>query len=159
MRIGPMLAAAVAVLPVMALAADSVQMAPGRWMETFTTTGATVAGKAVPASALGEPASKAVCMSAAEAADPQTYFQSRSGAGGSCAAPTGSVAGGTLALASTCARPDGATVAIEVKGGYSKDSYNAAIRAQDGTGAAQTVVTMTVSGKYEGACRGDENKE
>lgn len=158
MRIRPILAAAIVLVPAMALAADSVQMTPGRWVETFTTTSATIGGTAVPAAQLGPPASKPVCMTAAEAADARSFFQARSG-GSACGDPTGTVGGGAIALAATCARDGAAPVAIEVKGTYGKATYNAAIRAQGGSGATGTLVTMTVTGRYEGACRGDENKD
>jgi hypothetical protein len=158
MRPGPIFAAAIVLLPTIALAADSVQMTAGRWVETFTTTSANIAGKAVPAAQLGEAVSKPVCMSPAEAADARTFFQSRGGGGSNCADPTGTVGSGKLALVSTCRQDGGAPVVLEVKGDYGAATYNAAIRAQSGAAPSQTVVTMTVTGRYEGACRGDEGQ-
>lgn len=145
-------------VPLAAMTADTVNMAPGRWIETTTTTAVTLGGKPAPGARLNQPASRPVCLAPEEAAEPARYFQSKAPSG-ACAAPTGSVAGGQIKLASTCEDARTPRMMIEVSGTYARDSYNAAIRAQSLVRGQPAVIDMTVTGRFDGACRGDEQPD
>lgn len=149
---------AVFALPLGAMSADSVSMTAGRWIETTTTTAVTLGGKPAPGATLNQPASRPLCLTAQEAAEPARYFQSKTPSG-ACAAPTGTVAGGQIKLAATCEDSNTPRMMIEVSGTYAPDSYRAAIRAQSLVSGQPAVIDMVVDGRFDGACRGDEEKD
>jgi hypothetical protein len=142
-------------LPLAAMSADAMTMSAGRWIETTTTTAVTLSGRPAPGVPIGRPASRPLCLTPEEAAEPARYFQSKAPSG-ACAAPTGTVAGGQIKLASTCEDANTPRMMIEVNGTYARESYRAAIRAQSVVNAQPAVVDMVVAGRFEGACRGDE---
>lgn len=145
-------------VPLAAMAADSVTMAPGRWIETTTTTAVTLGGSPAPGATLNQPASRPLCLTVEEAAEPARYFQSKTPSG-ACAAPTGTVASGQIRLAAACEGANAPRMMIEVSGTYARDSYRAAIRAQSLVGGRPAVIDMTVAGRFDGACRGDEETD
>jgi hypothetical protein len=155
MKLAATASAALLAVPLAAMTADSVNMAPGRWIETTTTTAVTLGGRAAAGARLNQPASRMVCLTPEEAAEPALYFQSKAPSG-ACAAPTGTVAGGRIKLASTCEDANTPRMMIEVSGTYARDSYSAAIRAQSLVRGQPAVIDMTLTGRFDGACRGDE---
>lgn len=145
-------------LPLAAMTADSVTMAPGRWITTTATTAVALGGKPAPGARLNQPVSRAICLTPEEAAEPARYFQSKAPSG-ACSAPTGSVAGGQIKLAATCQDADTPRMMIEVSGTYARDSYRTAIRMQSVVAGQPAVIDGFVTGRFEGACRGDEEQE
>ncbi len=156
-KLAPFQFLAFAALPAIVLAADSVVMKPGRWVETTTTQSATFDGK--PMSLPDKPQIKPVCLSAAEGADPRLYFATVKDKE-RCVAPTGSVKGGKIALTSTCNNSANASpinIQVDVNGTYAREAYSASatmIAVSDNHNKA--IVMMAITGRFDGSCHGDE---
>lgn len=149
---------AVAVLSTTAIAADSVQLKPGRWIETAVPEWVTISGTAVPLPSK-DPQTKHVCLTEAEAADPKLYFATIKDTD-RCGTPTGDVAGGKIALVGTCIT-DGAQVTssqIAIDGSYGGERYSAKAKMNADMDGKPMVVMLSVEGRFEGACRGDEER-
>ena len=149
------IAALVLALPLMAMAADTVTLSPGLWEQTVTTTALTIGGEPRSLDEMPERTRTfTTCISEAEAADPTLFFMSRAG-GGSCGAPTGTVADGKLALAATCDGDTG-TAIVELQGNYSAHSFSAKVKAQSTIAGAPAVAEITLTGEHKGLCPVEE---
>ena len=151
------LLAAVAVLSTTAMAADSVQLRPGRWIETVIPEEVTMGGTAVPIPS--SPQTKLVCLTEAEAADPRIYFATIKDED-RCGAPTGTVAAGKIALNGNCIQ-DGTpntSTQIAIDGSYHGERYAAKARMNADMDGTPMVVRLSIEGRFDGACRGDEER-
>ena len=140
------------------LAADSVQLRPGRWIETAIAESAMMNGKPIELPRAG-PQTKHVCLTIAEAADPKLYFATVKNKD-RCGMPTGSVNAGRIALVGKCTNGGKSETPSEIAidGSYGGEAYAAKARMKtDMDGQAMTVV-ISVNGRFDGACHGDEEK-
>ena len=148
-----------AALPAMAIAADSVVMKPGRWIETAVPTSIMVGGKAQPIGP-DDAKTKSICLSAAEAGDPHSYF-AVAVKNTACTAPTGTVAGGKIALASSCAKDpavaDSVARDIQIAGTYRAQAYAAKAVLTTSVGTAPVEFKLDIAGHFDGVCHGDED--
>jgi len=148
--------AAIALLPVAALAADSVQMTPGRWEERMNLVSATLDGKSLPIDGFpGQNQTEYSCISAAEALDPSAYFLSHS-AGDGCD-PQGTVANGHIAITGTCVRND-RPMQMVMDGTYSRETYRVTARATTTVNSQPMVMNILMEARFVGACKGDEKR-
>ena len=149
---------ALAVLSSTAIAADSVQLKPGRWIETAVPDWITISGTAVPLPSK-DPQTKHVCLTEAEAADPKLYFATIKDKD-RCGVPTGDVAAGKIALIGSCVT-DGAkdtSSQIAIDGSYGGERYSANAKMNADMDGKPMVVMLSIEGRFDGACRGDEEK-
>lgn len=141
------------------LAADSVQLKPGRWLETMVPKSIVVAGKPLDI-ANSTSTIKIVCLSAAEGAEPRLYFAAIKDKD-RCVAPTGGVANGKIALASRCSNGDKIkpiAAELDVQGTYGGENYAVTAKMSTLVDGKAAVMTMDATGHFEGPCRGDEEK-
>ena len=146
-------------LPAMAIAADSVVMKPGRWIETAVPTSIMVGGKAQPVGP-DQSKTKSICLSAAEAADPRSYFAVAVKTK-ACTQPMGGVADGKIELASSCAKDpavaDSEARAIKINGTYGTEAYAAKAVMTTSVGNAPVELKLDIAGRFDGVCKGDED--
>ncbi len=146
-------------LPAMAIAADSVVMKPGRWIETAVPTSIMVGGKAQPVGP-DQSKTKSICLSAAEAADPRSYFAVAVKTK-ACTQPMGGVADGKIELASSCAKnpaaADSEARAIKIDGTYGAETYAAKAVMTTSFGNAPVELKLDIAGHFDGVCKGDED--
>lgn len=146
-------------LPAVALAADSVQVKPGRWVETAIPTSILVNGQAQPISP-SETTVKKRCLSAAEGADPRLYFGT-TGRKALCTPPSRTVAAGEVAIANHCdkdpASPDSQARDLSITGTYGAQRYAAKAVMTTKFGDAPIEVHLAVTGQFDGQCKGDED--
>ena len=147
-----------AALPAMAIAADSVQLKPGRWIETATPESIMVGGKAQPL-APEDTKTKTLCLTDAEAAEPRLYFATAED-NDLCTAPSGTVAGGKIDLGNIC-RADAASRqeerVLKIDGSYGPERYAAKASMKTHAGANDVEIRIAVAGRFDGACKGDED--
>ena len=147
--------------PAIALGADSVQITAGRWQEELSFTSVSMNDQEVPKEKLdAQKATTFACISPAQAREPSLYFLDQQ-PGHNCAAPTGSVAGGRIAMASTCQMHDEKAgtdlpVAVTMEGTYGPQTYAVNAVADVRTNERHLVMHMVVKGRFAGACKGDE---
>ena len=159
MNTGRLLALALVAIPAMAIAADSVQMKPGRWIETAVPTSIMVAGKP---QAIGPEQSKtkSICLSDAEGADPHSYFAVAVKTT-ACTQPMGPVAGGKIELASSCAKDpavaDSEARSIKINGTYGAENYAAKAVMTTRFNNAPVEFKLDITGRFDGVCKGDED--
>ena len=148
-----------AAIPAMAIAADSVVMKPGRWIETAVPTSIMVGGKAQPIGA-DDAKTKSICLSAAEAANPRSYFAVAVKTK-ACTPPMGGVADGKIELASSCAKDpaaaDSEARAIKITGTYGAETYAAKAVMTTSFGNAPVELKLDIAGHFDGVCKGDED--
>jgi len=150
------LTAAAIVVPVTAMAADSVQMTPGRWEERMNLISATLAGQNLPVDGFpGQNQTEYSCISPAEAADPAAYFLSHS-SGDGCD-PHGTVANGHISISGTCMRND-RPMQLVLDGTYGRDTYRVTAQATTSVKSQSMVMNIVMDARYVGACKGDEKK-
>lgn len=150
-RMHALLAAALMV-PVAATASDSVQMKAGRWQESSTITSVTIDGRAMPLELLQNAIEPSfTCITPEQALDPARYFTDQ-GPDVDCETPRGSVAGGRIALASTCRFGDNGPSQVAVTGTYSPDAYRVAVRTDGTMNGRPMAVQMTIDGRFTGPC-------
>ena len=146
-------------IPAMAIAADSVVMKPGRWIETAVPTSIMVGGKAQPVGP-DQSKTKSICLSAAEAADPRSYFAVAVKTK-ACTPPMGGVADGKIELASSCAKDpaaaDSEARAIKINGTYGAETYAAKAVMTTSFGNAPVELKLDIAGHFDGVCKGDED--
>lgn len=159
MNTGRLLTITLAAIPAMAIAADSVQMKPGRWIETAVPTSIMVAGKP---QAIGPEQSKtkSICLSDAEAANPRSYFAVAVKTK-ACTQPMGGVADGKIELASSCAKDpaaaDSEARAIKINGTYGAENYAAKAVMTTKFNTAPVELKLDITGRFDGVCKGDED--
>lgn len=145
-------------LPAMAIAADSVQLKPGRWIETATPESIMVGGKAQPL-APEDTKTKTLCLTDAEGTDPRLYFATAED-NALCTAPSGSVAGGKIDLGNTC-RADAASQqeerVLKIDGSYGPERYLVKASMKTHAGPNDVEIRIDVAGRFDGACKGDED--
>lgn len=148
--------AAVVALATPAIAADSVQLKSGRWIETAVAESMTMSGKPVVIPPAG-PQIKHVCLTIAEAADPKLYFATVKSKD-RCAIPAGTVNAGTIALVGTCTNDGapGTASEIAIDGSYGGERYAAKARLTADMDGQPMVIVMNINGRFDGACHGDE---
>ena len=155
--LAPILFVAFAAFPAIALAANSVRMKPGRWVETNMTQSATFDGK--PLNLPAETETKTICLSAAEGADPGKYFATVKDKQ-RCTVPTGSVKGGKIALTSTCndgTKAPAINIQRDVIGTYGSAAYSVkATVTAISDNHNKAIVIMAINGRFDGTCHGDE---
>ena len=150
---------ALVAIPTVAIAADSVVMKPGRWIETAVPTSIMVGGKAQPIGA-DDAKTKSICLSAAEAANPRSYFAVAVKTK-ACTQPMGGVADGKIELASSCAKDpaaaDSEARAIKSDGTYGAETYAAKAVMTTSFGNAPVELKLDIAGHFDGVCKGEED--
>jgi len=141
-------------LSVAAMAADTVQLTPGRWEVTTTFVTVLLDGQPMP-NDLFKSAPGFDCISPAFAADPARYFLEPDSA--KDCKPGGTVADGHIAMAGKCAMPFGEMMARGV-GTYQSKSYEVIMKADAIMDGKPLVMNFALRGKFVGACKGDEEK-
>ncbi len=159
MKFTRILMTGLAALPAGTIAADSIQLTPGRWIETATPESITV-GDQVQDISPGDTKTKSLCLSAAEGADPRKYFAVAE-QNALCTPPIGTVAGGKIALGNHCAKDpakaDSQERELEINGTYGAESYAAKAVMTTSFGNAPVVIQLAIAGHFDGACHGDED--
>lgn len=161
MRIGfRFLTAATIIVPVAAMAADSVQMVPGRWQETMRLTSMTVEGKTIPLEATKRGnATRFSCISPEMAADPRRHFDEVRPGDECQPLEGGAIANGRLLARARCNLDEKVPFTMTLEGTYARDNYHATINGQGMIGGRAVTVSGTADGTYVGPCTGDEDKD
>jgi len=144
-------AAALLVLPVAAIAADTVQLKPGRW-EVQSATSAASNGRAIPPAFVPNTPPAYRCLSPATAANPTGYFLKAT----NCGAPEGRAEGGNIRLKTRCTSPNGVKISMDVSGTYTSDSYDVVTRSIGKLKGVTLDTTFHDRARYVGPCQGDE---
>lgn len=144
-------AAAILLLPMAALAADSTHLSPGRWSESLRMDSATIDGRALGERQLDRSANvRHVCIGAEEAADPRRYFTAHT-SGGECSAPEGVVADGRIDLSATCG-----AMAMRMTGSFASDRFDAVVSSSFDRNGKRAEMRSRLEGRLVGACDGSE---
>jgi len=153
-----LMAAASIVIPVAALAADSVQMKPGRWQERMRLTSMIVEGKTIPVAAdKRNNATRFSCISAQTAADPRRHFDEVQ-PGDECQPLEGTtVANGRLFARARCNLDEKIPFTMTLEGTYGSENYHAVINGQGMVAGKTVTVSGAADGSYVGTCKGDES--
>jgi Protein of unknown function (DUF3617) len=147
---------AVALAPLTAMAKDGVQMAPGRWQESFKFTAATVAGQPISLEDLKPPhPNRFSCIKPDEAANPRLYFAEVE-PGDDCAKPVATVGNGRMSIRTLCKMDKTVTFNVALDGTYDRESYHMTGTAQGSIDGKPVVMSTAVDGAYVGSCKGDE---
>ena len=141
-------------VPIAAMAADSVQLTPGRWEVTTAFLSVLLDGRPLP-NDIFKNSVGFDCISPAFAAEPARYFLEPDSA--KDCKPGGTVADGHIAMAGKCAMPFGDMMARGV-GTYQSKSYEVIMKADATMDGKPLVMNFALRGKYVGACKGDEEK-
>jgi hypothetical protein len=155
MRVSISLAlAATALLPATAMAADSVQLTPGRWEETIATVSVSLDGRPLPADAFKNQRS-ADCISPEFALEPSKYFLEPDRQ--KDCKPSGSISGGRIAMAGKCTNMPFGEMMVTSTGTYQPKSYEMVMKADAIVEGKPLVINFVMHGEFVGACRGDED--
>lgn len=152
------LSAAVIAIPVAAIAADSVQLTPGRWQETDRTIAMTVDGEAVPSNILQDAMQVETmfyCIPPSEAQEPALFFRGNV-RDDKCALRAKAVANGRIAMSYGCDSEDGGAETWTIDGTYDKQAYAMTWKINSSTGGQPFTLTKTMEGRFLGRCTGDE---
>ena len=139
-----------------AMAADRVQMTPGRWHEVFSFTAMTVGGRPIPVDSLHPPDPvRFHCIGPEEAANPRLYFAA-SEAGADCKRAEEKVEDGRLAIKLQCKLDENAPVTMVLEGTYGPQSYRLIGNGHGTLDGKPLALSTAVDGKFVGVCTGDE---
>lgn len=142
-------------IPAATLAADSVSMDEGRYVETITLNSASLNGNPISPDLFdGSTESKAVCFTPEIAADPSLYFLHNSD--NECTTPQGDIGDGRFDLSSRCSIDGKPPELIRVVGTYGGSGYDSIATMGVQLPQGRMEMEMTVTGRHVGACRGDE---
>jgi hypothetical protein len=148
-------AIALIAVPAAALSADSGKLSVGRWEEALTVTKVTVGDKELPLEMFKEQnETKYACLTK-DQADPAVYFM-KPEKKDDCQNPTGSVAGGAISVTANCKMEGKTPMILRMDGTYASEAYQAEIRAEAELEKLPFVMHGTITGKFVGACKGDE---
>ena len=148
--------AAIIIAPVAVLAADSVQLTPGRWEEIGKVAAMTFGGRSVPGDMFkGEAETTLYCILLNEAREPALFFRGDT-RGDQCALRHKSVAHGRIAMSYACDSPDGTPETWTLVGTYAKASYHITWRINTSAEGQPVTITKTMEGRFVGRCTGDE---
>ena len=143
-------------IPAASLAADSVQLTPGRWQEIDRTTAMAIAGRQVPANLLPKDVESALyCIPPNEAREPASFFRGNV-RGDQCALKQKWVANGQVALSYGCESPDGLPGTWMIKGTYSNRTYQLTWQINTSYEKQPVTITKTMEGRFVGRCTGRE---
>ena len=155
MRKIQLMGAVALMVPFTAIAADTAEIKAGRWEEVMTMTSVTFDGKPVAAGALpGGSNSRFVCISAEESMDPAKHFLS-AGQNGKCT-PNGMVTSGQIHVIGMCTSDKFDGMIITGEGSYDLSKYHVNAKMSAKMKERPIAITMTVEGRYVGACNGTE---
>ena len=102
---------------------------------------------------------KTLCLTDAEGANPRLYFATAE-KNALCTPPSGTVAGGKIALGNIC-RADVASGeeerVLRIDGTYGPELYSAKASMKTHAGANDVEIRIDVAGRFDGACKGDED--
>ena len=135
---------ALAAAPLLLASAD-ITLTPGKWQVTNQPGVATLDGRELDDLPLGPIKTQELCLAAADAADPASFFARDTAA--DCRITSAKLAGGKVEIVGACPNPDdGHEGLLKLSGRYSADSYELdfSTRAEDFQGV------MTFSGKLTG---------
>lgn len=150
----PIILASIAI-PTAALAADSVSMQEGRYVETISVISATLDGMTIPSEMMQDNTeTKAVCFTPAIAADPGLYFLDDTDS--DCSTPEGAFGDGRFDLTSRCSIDGNASETIRVVGTYGGSAYDSIATMAVQIPQGRMEMELAVTGRHDGACRGDE---
>lgn len=146
-------AAALIVAPAAALAADTIQLTPGRWQVTMITQSVSIGGRPMSRENF-EDHKNFDCITPDVAAEPARYFllpdRERE------CKPQGTVANGRVAMTGECNMRGMGKMMVTSTGTYEPRSLDVTWNAQGIFGGQPVIMIFVMRGRYLGACRGDE---
>jgi hypothetical protein len=147
--------AAIGLVPVGALRADSVQMSPGRWEVTTSTESVIVDGQPLSQDLIKDETG-ADCISVDSAREPARYFLKPDDE--KACKPRGTVGAGRIAMTGQCTSKSFGEMMVTGAGTYGSDSFEISFTATSAVGGKPLLMKFVMRGHYAGACRGDEDK-